>query len=103
MGPDFCKRKAKEIANNTAKKTYMGLAVVTAQQIRQVGAEVHDSRQHYCGHAHISYGIVAPPPNEPQESEANRKLFQMTRAILEAARYYEDPDPASTAWEGPPL
>jgi len=103
MGSDFCKSKAKEIANNTLGKTYKGLAVVSAQQIRRAGAEILDSRQHYCGHAHIAYGIVAPPRDEPQESEANKKLFEMTRGILSAAIYYEDPSPASPTWAGPPL
>ena len=43
MGSDFCKAKAKEIAAASPGKTYMGLAVLIASQIRDVGAKVIDS------------------------------------------------------------
>ena len=99
---DFCKRKALEIANNTPGKTYKGLAVLTAEQIRGVGAEVTDSRDVFCGHAHISYGIIVRR-NEPQESELNLRLTEMTRRLLKVALYHEDPNPSSASWTGPPL
>src|SRR3990172_11119887 len=59
MGTDFCRSKGKEIAIKATHSTYVGLAVLTANQIRGVGAEVSDSRQEFCGHAHVGYGIVA--------------------------------------------
>jgi len=102
-GSDFCKEKALEIAGKTVNKQFKGFAVLTASKIRGVGAQVSDSRQYYCGHAHISYGFVAPPRDEPQQSTTNMALLKMTRAILDAAKYYEDPDPSVLAWTGPPL
>ena len=102
-GSDFCKEKALEIASKTAKKTFKGFAVLVAAEIKRVGAQVFDSRRYYCGHAHISYGILAPPPDEPQDSETNKLLLKMTRAVLGIAKYYEDPDPATATWTGPPL
>ena len=98
MGTDFCRSKGKEIASKATHSTYVGLAVLTANQIRRVGAEVCDSRQEFCGHAHISYGIVAQP-NEPLEP----RLAQMVRRLFECATYYEDPDPAASCWTGPQL
>ena len=103
MGSDFCKDKAKEIANKTIGKTYKGLAVITVEKVRRVGAEVIDSRHVYYGHAHISYGIVAPPPDEPAESQDNKRLLEMTSQILRAASYFEDTDPAAPTWTGPAL
>jgi hypothetical protein len=103
MGADFCKSKAQEIANNGSGKTYMGLAVVKALKIRQVGAEVADSRHHYLGHAHISYGMPAPLPDEPQESLTNKRLLEMTTKILTAATYFGDPDPVQPTWTGQAL
>src|SRR6266540_3272255 len=50
LGADFCKAKGREIAKIAGgDRTYRGLAVLTADQIRSVGAEVTDSREIYYG------------------------------------------------------
>jgi hypothetical protein len=100
---NFCKQRAKEIASNAEGKTYKGLAVLTALNIRGVGADVFDSRQHFCGHAHISYGIKTPSPNEPLESAANQRLSEMVRNLLKFVTYHEDLNPMGSEWTGPAL
>jgi hypothetical protein len=102
MGSDFCKAKAKEFAADRPDTTYMGLVCITVEQIRSIGAQVSDSQNIYCGHAHISYGIIVER-DEPQESEKNRILIEFTRSILRLASYYEDPEPEVRAWTGPAL
>jgi hypothetical protein len=96
-GSDFCKAKGRERAD------YVGLAVLHAGQIRKAGSEVIDSRDEYCGHAHISHGIVAPPPHEPLSPQDNLALDKKLDALRSAARYHPDPDPGSEGWNGPAL
>ncbi len=96
LGADFCKAKGREIAHGDHK--YSGLAVLTAEQIRSVGAEVTDSREVYCGHAHISYGVIIEA-NEPLSPEADVKV----KALFSLAKYYSDPYPDDEGWRGPAL
>jgi hypothetical protein len=93
LGADFCKAKGREIAGKD--KTCKGLAVLTAAEIRSVGAKVIDSREIYCGHAHISYGVVIEA-NEPLSAEADMKV----RALFNLAKYYSDPYPDDEGWRG---
>lgn len=102
MGSDFCKDKAKEIAERIPGKTYIGLASVSAEQIRSTGAQIVDSRAEFCGHAHISYGIVVQR-DEPQQSELNRRLTEFARKILDLAIFRIDPDPSAPTWTGEAL
>jgi hypothetical protein len=83
---DFCKGKAKEIAHRNPTITYVGLAVLHAQDIRATGSKVHDSREEYCGHAHISHGIIVPR-DEPQNSELNMVVTERCRDLATRARY----------------
>lgn len=102
MGSDFCKVKGREIAARKTDARYVGLAVLRAGKVRQSGSEVYDSRQVYCGHAHISHGIVAPP-DEPLPPEKILALDCKLERILAEATYHRDPDPQSDTWTGPPL
>jgi hypothetical protein len=99
MGADFCKSKGKEIADDGTGKEYTGLAVIIADQIRGIGAEVHDDREDYCSHAHISYGIKVEP-HEPPDSEDSKRLTEMTQSMFKLAVYHQDPDPAGPTWTG---
>ena len=101
MGTDFCKRRATGLSSKRVQ--YVGLAVVTAAQIRDADAQVTDSRNVYCGHGDISYGIVAPPRDEPSSSATNLLLNERARKIASSARYYKDPLPNSSTWTGSPL
>jgi hypothetical protein len=97
-GSDFCKAKGRERGAD-----YVGLAVLLAGQIRQANSEVIDSRGEYCGHAHISHGVVAPPPNEPLSPQDNLVLDKKVEALRSAALYHPDPDPNADGWTGPAL
>jgi hypothetical protein len=99
MGSDFCKVKAKEIAHRSPSITYVGLAALRAQDIRATGSTIHDSREEFCGHAHISHGVVLPR-DEPLNSEENMFVTERCRALVAIAQYYTDPNPAADLWTG---
>ncbi len=103
MGSDFCKSKAKEIANDRA--AYAGLAWISARDIRSAGSKVLDSRSEFCGHAHIEHGIVAPtlPPNEPPEGPIFEAITERCQALVKMAKYHPDPQPGEQFWTGPAI
>jgi hypothetical protein len=100
---DFCKAKGREVGVASARGEYVGLAVLLARQIRDANSEVRDSRNVYCGHAHISHGIVAPPPNEPLPPDQRLALDKKLETLRNAAAFHADPDPERDGWSGPPL
>lgn len=102
MGSDFCKLKGQSIAADNTKVRYVGLASLTADQIRNTKSTVHDSRNEYCGHAHIAHGIRSQP-DEPQESATNMEITERCRALVSVATYHPDPNPSTPNWEGPTL
>jgi hypothetical protein len=65
-GTDFCKTKAKSLTSG--EKKYVGLAFLSAKSIRTSGADVHDSRSVYLGHADILFSEPAPPRGQPYPS-----------------------------------
>jgi hypothetical protein len=93
---DFCKAKAKEIASGDPKNPYVGLAAIAVESIRSLKSEVTDSREEYCGHAHISHGVVAPAAGEP----LNPELIGRLRDLNESARLLIDPAPETETWSG---
>ena len=99
-GTDFCKRKGKEIAN--PKASYVGLAVLSAAGIRSTGSSIHDSRDEFLGHAHISHGLTLPR-NEPPNSEDNLVIQERCRALCAIAALHIDPDPEKEIWTGASL
>jgi len=101
-GSDFCKAKGREIAVRSGRQ-YSGLAVLVAKQIRSAGSEVLDSRAAFCGHAHISHGIVQPPPNEPFPPKESMELDRRLGILRDSALYYPDPSPEIEGWSGPQL
>jgi hypothetical protein len=98
----FCKTKAQEL---TAKSgiEYVGLAVLIVQRIRAAGSEVHDSREEFCGHAHISHGIMPGTPNEPLSPVDNLTLDKRVEVLCSIARFHKDPEPQAVGWTGPEL
>jgi hypothetical protein len=98
LGTVGCRAKAKEIAS----AAYVGMATITAGQVRSCGSAVCDSRMIFIGHADIHHGIVAQP-DEPQSSVANMLLTERCRALACAATYHPDPDPNNPRWTGSDL
>ncbi len=95
MKSDACKIKAKEIASGDAHNPYVGMAAVSVESVRSVGSEVTDSREEYCGHAHISHGVVVPA-----EEPLDPKLSLRIRALKDKARLLIDPAPDAETWTG---
>lgn len=102
-GADFCKAKGREIAASSTKGEYVGLAVLLVCQVHDAGSEVHDSRNVYCGHAHISHGIIAPPPNEPLPPDQQLALDKKLEMLRDGAEFHADPNPAEDGWAKPPF
>lgn len=98
MGSDFCKAKGREIMADA----YIGLAVVLAQGIRTTGSTIQDSRDEFCGHAHISHGVILPR-EEPPNSQMNLFITERCQALVKVTTLHIDPDPASANWTGPEL
>jgi hypothetical protein len=99
---DSCKSKAKEIAAIGTDSQYKGLAVLTAEKIRQAGAEVLDVPADYCGHAEIACGVKVES-NEPPDSQNSLRLKQISLQLFAAAAIHIDAEPASKSWTGAPL
>ena len=99
---NFCKAKAQELTA-TSGIEYVGLAVLVVQRVRAAGSEVHDSREEFCGHAHISHGIMPGTPNEPLSPEDNLTLDKRVEALCSAAKYQRDPQPEAENWAGEEL
>jgi hypothetical protein len=102
MGSNFCKDKAKEIVAQDPSATYVGLAILSADAIRATGSTICDSRDVYCGHAHISHGIIRLP-GEPPNGRQYFDLTERCKALCRVALYYEDPDPSTPSWTGPTI
>jgi len=97
MGTDFCKSKAKKIMTTD----YVGLAVVSAGNIRDAGSKVRDSREEFCGHASIMHGVMILQSDEPPTSQDNLLITERCKRILEYTKYYPDPAPQLDCWTGP--
>jgi hypothetical protein len=95
MSSDSCKSKAKEIAAADVHNPYVGFAAISVASVRNVGSEVTDSRQEFCGHADISHGVVVPK-EEPLKPELSLRL----RDLKDKAKLLMDPAPENDAWTG---
>jgi hypothetical protein len=99
VGSDFCKNKAKEIAGPDPNNPYVGFAAITVKAVRSVGSEVTDSREEFCGHAHISHGIIVPA-EEPPDPVFSLLLGIRVRKLIDKARLVLDPEPNANTWTG---
>ncbi|MGH7102882.1 MAG: hypothetical protein ACREFJ_10850 [Acetobacteraceae bacterium] len=104
IGPDACKRRAHELENREAPtpKVYMGLAIVSAKQIRDCTLQVVDTRSVFEGHADIQHGVPAMQ-GEPLPAAQLLDFQERVKELAKIAVYYADPEPAETLWVGPPL
>jgi hypothetical protein len=95
VGTKFCKSKGKEIMADA----YLGLAVLIVKDIRHTGSAIEDSRDEFCGHAHISHGVILSP-DEPPNSEINLFITERCRELVKVTSLYIDPDPSAVEWTG---
>jgi hypothetical protein len=100
IGPDACKQRAKALENSG--KTYKGLAILSAKQIRESGAGIVDTREIFEGHADIKHRIV-PIRGEPLPAEQLQVLRDRVKMLAKLANYYPDTDPRDLNWVGPSL
>jgi hypothetical protein len=102
IGPDACKQHGKNLENPSEGKLYNGLAVLSARQIRQLGALIVDTREVFHGHADIKHGIV-PSKGDPPPPEQLKILRDRCKALAALANYFPDPNPEHANWNGPSL
>ncbi|HLG35774.1 MAG TPA: hypothetical protein VI757_12905 [Bacteroidia bacterium] len=93
--PDFCKKHGKENEKPEDKRIYHGLAVIRAEEVRKVGADVVSAPlQNLEMHGNIKIGCIAIPHEQlPQPYNF------MTQRMAQAARFYKDPSPEKEKWE----
>lgn len=103
LGSDQCKKHALAIKPGNASIKYKGLAVIGVKAVRDAHSQVTDSREVYCGHAHISHGIEVPPANDPLFAQQKLELDERLRKIKSLARFVLDPEPSLETWSGPAL
>ncbi|MGB9288800.1 MAG: hypothetical protein WCC31_08855 [Terracidiphilus sp.] len=99
MTPTDCKRKAKEL-QRPDHKIYDGLAALSTGAVRLKGYEVTDSREEFCGHGHISIGVVnvqsaAQGPSAPEKTE---RIKDIARGLIKLASYKKDTIPEADNW-----
>ena len=96
--PDFCKQISKNIQSQ--QRTYFGLALLTAKEIRNAKAKVIYSpiKNENVFHADIKVGYVREK-GVPAPSHINH----ITTKLKDQARFYIDPNPNVENWTGPEL
>ncbi|NUA26139.1 hypothetical protein [Cupriavidus basilensis] len=97
MGTQACREKAASLVEGNDRVKYVGLAVLSASQIRQLASDVIDSREEFCGHAHISHGVVLTR-DEPPDSVLTMALNERLREMIAAATFYPDPSIEMDKW-----
>lgn len=99
MTPTECKQKAKELEKPTIK-LYRGLAALSTGAVRLKRFDVLDSRKYFCGHGHISIGVmnvktVAQEPNAPEETS---RIRDIAKQLIELSSYHKDPNCEADLW-----
>jgi hypothetical protein len=102
IGSDACKQRAKKLENPVEGKIYRGLAVLSAGQIRRLGATIVDSREVFEGHSDVKLGIIVRK-GDPPPAKQLKFLRDREKSLANLANYYPDPDPPSPNWTGPKL
>jgi hypothetical protein len=106
MGTEECRSRGRSIPHGNPGVRYKGLAIIRVGRIRQVGSDVLDSREQFCGHAHISHGPAlagqAAEPGEPLFDDPNllMTLDERLKELKKATRYFPDPNPSHNNWTG---
>ena len=96
IGSDACKQHAKDLRESRTEETrsIRGLAVLSALQIRQLGAAIIDTREEFEGHADIKQGIISLRRGDPPPAEQLKILRDLEKALLaKLANDFPDPDP----------
>lgn len=102
IGADKCKQRTKKDAQNLnikPQKIYLGLAVLSAKEIRNAGAAVVDSRVQFLGHADIKHGFKIVK-NEPDTPENTYRMKERNEKLANLANYHTDPNPTNDTWQG---
>jgi hypothetical protein len=99
MTPTECKQKAK-VFEKPDNKLYRGFAALSTGAVRLKGFEVTDSRKYYCGHGHISIGVmnVKPVVQEPIAPEATNKIREIAKELIKLSAYHRDPNHEADLW-----
>jgi hypothetical protein len=100
LAADECKARALQIKPANPAVRFKGMAVIAVSAVRAVGSQVTDSRQIYCGHAHVSHGLPLPPEGDPLLSVLKIRLDERLQLLREQAQFFPDPDPTNNAWTG---
>lgn len=98
-GDDFCKDKGVAICG----AEYVGLAVITAAEIRRPGSLVFDYRQDFLGHAHIDHQLAAIQRNEPPPADLKAQYDKRCKILADATVFHKDSSPTVPGWAGPSL
>lgn len=89
MGIEWCRDKAVDITGSE----YVGLAVLRAQKVRELGALVVDAPDGpgcFPGHAHIDHVDPPLPQGDPLAPEVNKVLNDRCKALAKASTYHPD-------------
>jgi hypothetical protein len=99
MSPSACKQKAKSM-ERAPRKLYRGLAVLNAGAVRSENMMVTDSRGEFCGHAHISTGVVTNKrePNEPRDPSEVERVKAVAYKLIKLSRFHSDQRPEALDW-----
>ncbi len=100
LGSDACKARALAVKPRMADIVYKGFAVLVVRDVRDTGSEVIDSREEFCGHAHIAHGLPLIPEGDPLHAEAKVRLDERLRQLKDRSRTLIDPDPTREDWSG---
>lgn len=95
-----CKALALQIKPGNPNLKYKGMAVINVGAVRAKGSQVFDSREIYCGHAHISHGFPLPPAGDPLQSELKIRFDDRLRSLRAETQFIPDPDPNNGNWTG---
>ena len=96
---NFCKAHGKKYQSPENERAYFGLAVLTAEEIRSVDADVvHSPLPDNPAHVDIKIGFC-PPRGEALPAEYQYKVDEMVRM----SRIHEDKDPDKDQWTGEEL
>jgi hypothetical protein len=106
IGMTQCKQRALELCSKKPVQEtprLQGFATALASQIQVEGFAVVDSRDQFCGHAHIAVGIKAAEKGEPPNAEDKLKLSDISEKLMAIFRFMPDPTPDAPEWAGEAL
>lgn len=85
----YARRRVQQPKAKTPK-LYEGLAYITADGVRRLGAQVDDSRREYLGHADISHGVVRIR-GQAMDPQKKRDLDTRLDKMAKLAKYAPKP------------